>query len=84
MHSEHRLLITFFTHCLFFFLINSSFAYYIVTSQEYVVASVEKRMILSKFWKLVNAQQFDIGKYRMLRADLQKVERQISKLRQAY
>lgn len=60
-----------------------AFAYYIVTSQEYVVPMVEKRMILRRFWKLASNEKFDISQYRLLRKELLFTERQIKRLKES-
>ena len=58
-----------------------TFAYYIVTSEEYIVPAVERRMAISKFWKLIKSQQFDVHTYRLLRDEIAKLDKQIKMLR---
>lgn len=67
--------------CQLTFVLNSTFAYYIITSEEYVLPMVERRMVIKKFWKLVKAENFDVRQYRMMRDELISVEKQIRALR---
>ena len=64
-----------------YLLLSRTFAYYIVTSEEYIVPMVERRMAISKFWKLVKAENFDVRRYRLLRDELALVDKQIRALR---
>lgn len=59
----------------------SSFAYYIITSEEYVVPGVEKRMIAARFWKLAKSRQFDVKQYKQLKEEIKQLEKRIGKLR---
>ncbi|XP_027198165.2 mitochondrial calcium uniporter isoform X2 [Dermatophagoides pteronyssinus] len=58
-----------------------SFAYYIITSEEYVVPGVEKRMIAARFWKLAKSRQFDVKQYKQLKEEIKQLEKRIGKLR---
>ncbi|XP_054167242.1 calcium uniporter regulatory subunit MCUb, mitochondrial-like [Oppia nitens] len=58
-----------------------TFAYYIVTSQEYLVPSVERRLTISKFWKLAQKQNFDVNKFRKLREQIKQLDEKILRLK---
>ncbi|CAG2101330.1 unnamed protein product [Medioppia subpectinata] len=58
-----------------------TFAYYIVTSQEYLVPSVERRLTINKFWKLAQKQNFDVTQFRALRQQIKQLDEKILRLK---
>jgi hypothetical protein len=52
-----------------------------VTSQEYLVPSVERRLTISKFWKLAQKQNFDVTKFRKLKEQLKILDEKILRLK---
>lgn len=58
-----------------------TFAYYIVTSQEYLVPSVERRLTISKFWKLAQKHNFDVTNFRKIREQLKVLNERIIRLK---
>ena len=51
-----------------------------ITSEEYLVPTVERRLVVDRFWKLAKTNNFDAETYRQLRERILKLDKQISKL----
>ncbi|KAJ6222023.1 hypothetical protein RDWZM_000568 [Blomia tropicalis] len=58
-----------------------TFAYFMITSDEYHLPLVERRMIVNRFWKLVKSTKFDVQAYRLLRDEISNLDRQIEALK---
>lgn len=52
-----------------------------ITSDEYHLPLVERRMIVTRFWKLVKSTKFDVQAYRLLRDEISNLDRQIEALK---
>lgn len=61
-----------------------TFAYYIVTSQEYLIPSVERRLTISKFWKLAKMYNFDVTKFHQLKNQVKMIDEKILKMKEGF
>lgn len=61
--------------------VNRSFAYYILTAQEYMLPLVERRVTQNAFWKNAKKHNFDVAEFKRLRQELLTVEEKLGKTR---
>ena len=62
------------TWCITYSLMISTFAYYVMTSQEFMLPMAEKRAVQERFWKLVKKHNFNVPEFRRLRKQLLTLE----------
>lgn len=72
------------TWCLTYSMLVASFAYYIMTSQEYMLPLVERRVVQNKFWKNIKKQNFNVDEFKRLREQLVTLEQQMQRARTPY
>lgn len=58
------------TWCITYSLMISTFAYYVMTSQEFLLPLAEKREVQERFWKIANKNNFNVREFRRLRKQL--------------
>ena len=69
------------TWCLTYCMLMGSYAYYVMTSQEYMLPIVERRMVQSRLWKNVKKNNFDVNGFKQMRERLLSVEERLNKAR---
>lgn len=62
------------TWCITYSLMISTFAYYVMTSQEFLLPLAEKREVQERFWKIANKNNFNVREFRRLRKQLLTLE----------
>ncbi|KAI1303074.1 Calcium uniporter protein, mitochondrial [Halotydeus destructor] len=67
------------TWCLTYSMLMASFAYYIMTSQEYMLPMVERRFVQTQLWKHVKKSNFNIEEFKKMRQDLLTLEQKMKK-----
>ena len=66
------------TWCITYSLMISTFAYYVMTSQEFMLPLAEKRAVQERFWKLVKKHNFNVQEFKRLRKQLLALEQRAS------
>lgn len=64
------------TWCITYSLMISTFAYYVMTSQEFLLPLAEKREVRERFWKIAQKNNFNVKEFKRLRKQLLDLERQ--------
>ena len=67
------------TWCLTYCMLVGSYAYYVMTSQEYLLPVVERRMIQTHLLKNVKKSNFNVDEFKQMRERLLTVEDRLSK-----
>ena len=52
----------------------STFAYYVLTSQEFLLPLAEKRAVHERFWKILRKNNFDVNQFKQLRRQVIQLE----------
>lgn len=66
------------TWCITYSLMISTFAYYVMTSQEFLLPLAEKREVRERFWKIAQKKNFNVQEFKRLRKQLLELERRTS------
>ena len=66
------------TWCITYSLMISTFAYYVMTSQEFLLPLAEKREVQERFWKIAQKNNFNVQEFRRLRKQLLALEKKNS------
>ena len=57
------------------------YAYFVLTKTDYLLPDVQNRQYLLNFYRRARKHQWDVGKYNSLKESIDKVEEELSKLR---